>query len=376
MKSKCKIFAFISLLFVALPVYAQELPTPRSELEPDEIPIEDFFKAEVIAIEVNEERNIAGSLVPYQVVSVRLLDSAEQGLEVSIEHVGTITGGSQRVEIGDTLLITRIEYFGETEYHILDKYRVPSLVWAGIIFLLLVFAFSGFRGLGSVAGLIVGLIILTTFVVPQILEGHSPLIISIVGAVVIAVLSLYLAHGFSRRTGVALIGTIATLLVATGLAVGFVELTGLAGLGSEEAYFLQIDPRVAINLKGLLLGGILIGALGVLDDITTAQVAVVSELKLANPALSKRELYARGISVGREHIASLVNTLALAYVGASFPLLLYFALDSPQPLWVTFNSEFIAEEIVRTLVGSSALVLAVPLTTFLAAWFFGRENAS
>ncbi|HYC80108.1 MAG TPA: YibE/F family protein, partial [Candidatus Binatia bacterium] len=129
-----------------------------------------------------------------------------------------------------------------------------------------------------------------------------------------------------------------------------------------------------LNLRGLLLGGIILGVLGVLDDITTAQSAAVYEIRRANPALPFKELYSRGLSIGREHISSLVNTLFLAYAGASLPLFLFFtAGDHPQPFWVTLNSEFIAEELIRTLVGSVALMLAVPITTFLAAYYFSRR---
>lgn len=198
---------------------------------------------------------------------------------------------------------------------------------------------------------------------------------SMIGALVIALFSIYLAHGLNRRTTIALISTLLTLGIASGLAILFVKAGKLFGLGSEEAFYIQqLGSLADLNLQGLLLGGIILGALGVLDDITTAQTAAVYEIKRANSALTVRELYNRGISVGREHISSLVNTLFLAYAGASLPLFLFFTVGgSTQPLWVTLNSEFIAEEVVRTLVGSIALMLAVPITTFLAANYFGNR---
>ena len=156
-------------------------------------------------------------------------------------------------------------------------------------------------------------------------------------------------------------------------AVGAVRLASIFGMGTEESVLLQFGPLENIDLRGLLLGGIVIGALGVLDDITTAQTAVVDELRRANPRMTFRQLYAAGISVGREHIASLINTLALAYVGASLPLLMLFTINDAMPLWVTLNSEFIAEEIVRTLVGSSALLIAVPISTWCAAQAFAQD---
>jgi uncharacterized membrane protein len=148
-------------------------------------------------------------------------------------------------------------------------------------------------------------------------------------------------------------------------------MVGLSGGATEEAFYLQYNKTLEnINLQGLFLGGVLIGTLGVLDDITTAQTAVVAELKRANNSLSWKELYIRSLSVGREHIASLVNTLAFAYIGASFPVFLSYIFASNLPWWVLLNSDQIVEEIIQTLVGSSALVVAVPVSSYLAArWF-------
>jgi uncharacterized membrane protein len=153
-----------------------------------------------------------------------------------------------------------------------------------------------------------------------------------------------------------------------------VAVTSLSGAGTEEAVYLQLSYLPELNLAGLLLGGIIIGTLGVLDDVTTAQVAAVEEISLANRSLSVAELYKRGLSVGREHIAALVNTLVLAYAGAAFPLFLLFALPDHPPLWVILNGENIIEEVVRALVGGSSLMLAVPIATALAAAVFGSKK--
>jgi uncharacterized membrane protein len=196
--------------------------------------------------------------------------------------------------------------------------------------------------------------------VPRILAGDNPFLTTLVGSIIIVTVSLYLAHGFNHRTSIALLSTSVTLALAIALAVLFVHLAKLFGLGTEDAYFL-IAANQTINLQGLLLGGIIIGTLGVLDDITTAQTAVVAELKRAKPDLSRHELYKRSLTVGHEHIASLVNTLVLAYAGTSLPIFLLFTLNRTEPIWTILNSEFVAEEIVRTLVGSSALVMSVVL---------------
>jgi len=216
----------------------------------------------------------------------------------------------------------------------------------------------------------VSILILIFGVVPALIAGYNAILVCLIGAFLIALSSMYLAHGVNRRTTVALFSTLLTILVSVVLAIWFVNLTKLVGLGSDDALYLQ-SWKNQIDLQGLLLGGIIIGTLGILDDITVSQVSIVEELHDVDPNMNALELFRRGSNIGKEHIASLINTLALAYVGASFPLLLSFSVNSnqTQPLWVILNSEFIMEEIVRTLVGSTTLILAVPISTVLAAYF-------
>jgi uncharacterized membrane protein len=186
-----------------------------------------------------------------------------------------------------------------------------------------------------------------------------------VGTIVIALVSLYLTHGISMRTTVALLGTVGSVVVVGVLAWIFVGLTRLTGLVDESAQILVVTAE-AVDVRGLLIAGIIIGALGVLDDVTITQVAAVEELRAANPTWSPRRLYGSALRIGRDHVASTVNTLVLAYVGASLPLMLFF-LEDERSLGRVSTSEVVAVEIVRTLVGSIGLVLAVPLTTALAA---------
>ncbi|MBN2585217.1 YibE/F family protein [Patescibacteria group bacterium] len=271
------------------------------------------------------------------------------------------------IQEGDKVIVSatpRVD--GSTLYGLVDKYRITSLLVIFAVLVLLLILFAGINGITSLAGLIFSILVLGWFVVPQILAGHNPLLISVVGSFIIALLSIYLSHGFSRRTSIAVAGTMITILLAVGLAYLFVAMASLTGNGSEAAFYLTLGSEGGMNLRGLLLGGIIIGTLGVLDDITTTQSAVVDELHSANPKLSVFELYHRGFSVGKEHIISLVNTLALAYIGAALPLMLLFVTSS-RPAWIIINSQLVSEEIVRTLVGSIALVLAVPITTYLAA---------
>jgi uncharacterized membrane protein len=184
-------------------------------------------------------------------------------------------------------------------------------------------------------------------------------------------MGIFVAHGFSCRTGLALLATYATLLIAailSAVAIGVVRLNGIA---TEDAAYLH-QQMPFLNIQGVLLAGIMIGVLGVLDDITVGQAAAVDEIRRANSKLSWRELYERGIHVGREHISSLINTLVLAYAGSSFVFVVYVAAVLNLPIWLTLNSELVMEEVVRSLVGSFALILAVPIATFLSAYFLSR----
>ena len=206
--------------------------------------------------------------------------------------------------------------------------------------------------------------ILLLFVLPAILDGRSPVMVAVFGSAGIAFIALYLAHGFNRMTTVAVIGTMSALALTALLSTVFVGLSEFTGLVSEESSLLTLFEGV--DVRGLLLAGIVLGAAGAIDDVTVTQASAVWQLKAANSDLGATALFRRGLRVGRDHIASMVNTLLLAYAGASLPLLVLFVL-SDQSLGAVANSEVVAVEIVRTLVGSIGLVAAVPLTTWLAA---------
>lgn len=309
----------------------------------------------------------------FQAVTLEIENGKNQTQVVEINHGENVSiREEQKVEPGDKVVVIQSENPQGVTYSIIDHYRLPGLGLITLLFLGLAVLLGRRKALMSVLGLIVSIGVLIYFILPQIATGSNPLLISFVGAVFIAVCSLSLAHGFEQRTRIALVSTLITLGLSALLSMGFVSLARLTGLGSDDALYLTFGPLEHVNLKGILLGGILIGALGVLDDITTAQAAAVDEIRKANPKLSFHELYRRGLSVGREHIASLINTLVLAYAGASLPLFLLLTSDRSQPLWMILNSEFLGEEIVRTLVGSTTLLLAVPITTGLAAYRLSR----
>ena len=257
-------------------------------------------------------------------------------------------------------------YEPSTDYYFYaDKDRRTSLAWLSALFAIFVIALGRRRGVLALVGMAVTLAVLVGFMAPAVLDGHDPLLVAVVAAAAIAFVSLYLAHGFNPVTTVALAGTLAALGLTLLLSWAFFEFAGFTGLASEEALVL---PLIAggLDVSSLILGGAVIGALGALDDVTVTQAALVAELHYRNPGLRTRDLVASGIRVGREHIASTVNTLLLAYAGAGIPLLMLFAVSN-QSLVMVANSELIAVELVRTLCGSMGLVAAVPITTALAA---------
>lgn len=276
------------------------------------------------------------------------------------------------VSIG-TSVIAGYESSTDTWFYA-DLDRRSPLIWLAILFAIVVIALGRLRGFAALVGMASTLLVLVAFIAPSVLDGNDPLLVCVVAAVAIAFVSLYMTHGVNPTTTVALAGTIMSLGLTLALAALFFSIAGFTGLASEEALLL---PFIAtdLDLTNLLLGGAILGTLGALDDVTVTQVATVAELHHRSPKLSAAELTVSGIRVGRDHIASTVNTLLLAYAGASTPLLLLFAV-SDQGLDKIANAELIAVEIVRTLCGSIGLVAAVPITTVLAALVTQPNRAS
>jgi uncharacterized membrane protein len=244
-----------------------------------------------------------------------------------------------------------------------------------VLFAVATVAFARWRGLAALAGLCVSFTVVLTFIVPAIMGGRPPLLAAIVGAAAIMFAVLYLTHGISVTTTVAVLGTLASLVltgVAATVAAAGTHLTGFAGDDTSTTlaiYFSDVD------LHGLLLAGIIIGALGVLDDITVTQAVIVKELAVADPGMTPARLYRAASRVGRAHIASVVNTLVLAYAGASLPVMLLVAAAGNR-LGSILTSQFVAQEVVRSVVGSLGLIAAVPITTALAAFIAGRKRRS
>jgi len=233
-----------------------------------------------------------------------------------------------------------------------------------LVFAAAVIGLGRLRGVAALAGLAVSLVILLWFIVPAITAGRDAVLVAVVGGGLIVLVALYLAHGYTPLTHVAAVGAFSALALTAMLSWLALAVAKFSGFATEESFYLT--GLEGVEIGGLLLAGIVLGAIGALDDVTVTQASAVWEVNRANPELGKNDLFASGLRVGRDHIASTVNTLLLAYAGAALPLLILYSL-SALPLGVVASSEVIAVEIVRTLVGSIGLVAAVPITTWLAA---------
>jgi uncharacterized membrane protein len=302
-------------------------------------------------------------------VRVRLDEGDAAGSEGVIQW--NANGVDPPVHVGDEIRVAEAppvpgyDAPDEASYALVDFQRGGALLVLFALFAVLVVGFSRRRGALSLVGLAASLAVILLFVVPAILNGEPPVAVAIAGSLAVMFLTILLAHGGGPKAIAALLGTTASLLLTALLAAVFTETARLTGLAGEEAFALRLaDPEV--SLQGLLIAGMVIGALGVLDDVTVSQSSTVLALRAANPLLGFRELFARAMHVGRDHVSATVNTLVLAYAGSSLPVLLIFA-SGALSLGEAANLEIVSEQIVATLVGSIGLIAAVPATTAIAA---------
>ncbi|MGW4113549.1 YibE/F family protein [Actinosynnema sp. NPDC004786] len=306
-------------------------------------------------------------------VTVRMSDGAAAGREIRIPVPDQ--PGTPRFAVGDAVVLS---YGGgdpndSTSYQLADFQRGVPLLLLAVLFVAAVLLLGRWQGLAALGALALSFVVLVLFVLPAILAGENPLTVAVVGAGLIMFVVLYLTHGVSARTSTAVLGTLVSLALIGVLGALFSAFAKLTGLDQDTANLVSLLGH-GIDTRGLLLAGTIIGALGVLDDVTVTQTSAVWELRRANPSLGFRDLYAAGSRIGRDHLSSVVNTLVMAYAGAALPLLLAFTL-SGRTLGEILTAQEVAQELVRTLVGSIGLVAAVPITTALAAFVARREPA-
>lgn len=364
-----KLLLFLSFIFICLFLFLTFRTLAQAETQ------EEILETKVQKILEEKQEKPMGSQEwqLYQNLELLVTRGSLKGEIIEVESGNLPVANLPKYKVGDGLLVAYSQDLdGQRVFYITDYIRQKALFWLLAIFLAMAIFIGHWQGLTSLIGLVISFLVIFNFILPQISRGADPVQIAILGSLVIIPVTFVLSHGLNKKTGVAMTGTIIALIITGILANLFVNFSQLTGFSSEEAGFLQAYKPGLINMKGLLLAGIIIGVLGILDDITISQAAIVEQLKKTNQKLKLGELYQKAMNIGRDHIASMINTLILVYTGAALPLLLLF-IDNPQPFLQVFNYEIIADEVVRTLVGSIGLILAVPITTLLAAWLAGKN---
>lgn len=330
---------------------------------------------EAIVSKVIEEKQITvmDKKQFYQKLELTVTNGSLLHKKIIVENGITPLVNEQKYRLDDRVMVSMIKHMdGETVFYISDYIRRYAILSLFFIFVVLTLIVAKWRGFMSLLGMALTFFIIFNFVLPQISAGASPVVIAVLGSFIIIPVSFFLSHGMNKKTIVAICGTVIALIITGILSHIYVQAAYLTGFSSEEAGFLQVAKAGSINMKGLLLAGIIIGVLGVLDDITVSQSSIVYQLKESNNKMTRGELFTRAMSVGQDHISSMINTLILVYTGASLPLLLLF-INNPHPISEVLNYEIIADEIVRTLVGSIGLVLSVPITTYIAALVVSKK---
>lgn len=332
--------------------------------------VQAIMKAEVLEISSERSELITGTdtTTIVQTVKARILDGENKG-EVAIFESDLL-----RLKKGDRVYLTHVRDMSGLDIFILkDVDRGFGLLILFGIFAALLFIFAGWQGARALGSLFLSIVGIVFVLLPSLLAGYDPILMSLLISIAILALALFGTHGFNPLSTIAFLGTVFTVLITSGMAWWFVSALRLSGYASDASVYLNFATNGELDLAGLLLGSIIIGVLGILDDISITQVSVVAELRRAASGLSAHELYNRAINVGRDHVGSLVNTLALAYVGAALPLVLLFSTSQASPIF-TLNQEVIASELARILIGSIGLILAVPISTAIAAWWFSKRQ--
>jgi uncharacterized membrane protein len=354
-------------------IMVDQIPMPARQAD-------ELFDARVV--EIVEEKEVTtpdGRAVTQQRVKMKGLEGTWKDKEFEFNGISEIIAiGSNHYKQGDKVIVNyQIDGNGEDVFYIADYIRRWPLYLLAFLFALIITIVGKAKGFRSLIALLVSFTIILKGTVPLILAGWNPLLVGIATCVVIFLFMIYLTDGWNTKSHLAIVSLTISLVFVALLSLLFTWLTRLTGMAGEETLFLIGIGKSAIDFKGLFLAGVLIGALGVLDDMVIGQIEAVAQIKTANPKLPSKKVFTMAMQVGNAHIGAMVNTLFLAYAGASLPLLILFSIKEPP--FLTFgqviNHELIASEIVRTLVGSIGLALAMPIATYLATYFYKPKTS-
>lgn len=350
---------FVSLV-VVIGMFVSVSVDAQVEIVPDK---HEYIKAEVVKVEFLENREMFASTTRdvYKVTALFKDNTTE-----------TFENDHFKVEVGDKIYVhKRTDIDGNVYFNMDEPLRTPMLTVLLVVFIILSIWIGGKQGFKGLLSLIGSIFMLFLILVPSILKGHSPVFVSLCVASVIIVLGSFITHGFNRTTGSAVLGMIVTVCGVGIVTLFLMKTLFLTGVYSEDVVYLMFNTGGAVDVAGLLFAGIMIGLLGILYDVAIGQAIATEELLRADEHMTRSRLIQRGMRIGREHIGALINTLAIAYVGASLPLLLLFSTSDSSILHI-LNREDVSTEIVRILIGSMSIILAVPITTYISVYILKK----
>lgn len=356
---------FITILALCLPFLANAQPA------------ENIFEARVLKI-LEERVRISDDGKEFKQQNLRLegIEGEWKGKQFNFQGISEFEVISSNIyKPGDKVIIDFAQDAdGNYIFFILDYVRRGPLLFLAGLFALAIILIGKWKGLRSLLSLGVSFAIIMYFIIPQILAGQNPLFIGILGSLAILLFLIYITEGFNKKSHLAVLSISISLLLTGGLAFLFSYFSRLTGTAQEDVMYLMGIGKGMVDFRGLLLVGILIGALGVLDDMVISQIEAVVQIKNANPKIKDKELLKKSFEIGRSHLGAIINTLFLAYVAVSLPFLLLFSAGSTATFSQVINNELIATEIIRTLVGSIGIALALPISTIIAVQYYAKTK--
>ena len=365
------ILAIIFIIFYILnQQLAKQLPHQTTYAE---YPNETIYQAKVDQITDQTTETIEQTPYIKQSLTLTILNGDRKG-EILNNITNQVPSYSQQIlTTQDKVILGALQDETGDFYYIIDRYRGDIVLIAIAMFLITLTLVIGKETLPSLIGLTISFYVLIQLITPFITYGYSPIIITIIGTLIIIPFTFYISHGFNSKTTVSVIATLSTLAIMSLISTWFVTQAHLSNLSTESLLTLLTIPELQFNFQGLLIAGIIISALGILDDVTISQASVVEQLHKTKTFTSFKNLYTQSLRVGKDHIASAINTLILVYAGASLPTLLLLT-RYPRPNTVLFNNELIVSEILIAILSTMAIIIAIPITTALASGYYLKKE--
>ncbi len=384
---------FITLLVCGYRVAAAADQAPNPELQMDDTnqaqpdgvspevesaqqesnPTQEYSRAKVIDIVDTQEQTALGTTQFYQKLKVKFTSGKEKGKETEIEFKDVADKFTNRkLQKGDTVVVVKVQDGEQVDYQVIDQYRIPSVIILLVVLLILAFLIARIKGLLTFVGFAVVLFMVLKVLLPQVLAGHPALLIALGVALVAAVVMHYASRGFSRHASLAVLSTIVTTIIVGLITYGLLAASKIFGVPSEESVYAQTFFEGVINLKGLMLSGIMLTIVGVISYVSYAQTKTVIN-RLADLAEKNfKTIFMTGLKNGADRTAALLAILFLFYLGINVSLFLLFSVGTNQPAWILLNSEYVIGEIIYMSMGILALLLTVPIATAIAAFVYGR----